>query len=50
MNFLKDISCAIFDLDGTLIQSISTWRHVDMHFMEKEACLSRMIFMTGFPQ
>ncbi len=35
MNFLKDISCAIFDLDGTLIQSISTWRHVDMHFMEK---------------
>lgn len=35
MNYYKDIDCAIFDLDGTLIESISTWRYVDVHFMEK---------------
>ncbi len=35
MNFYKDISCAIFDLDGTLVESISAWREVDINFMKR---------------
>ena len=34
-NLYKDIKCAIFDLDGTLIKSIGAWRDVDIKFMEK---------------
>ncbi len=34
-NLYKDIKCAIFDLDGTLIKSIGAWRDVDVKFMTK---------------
>ncbi len=39
MNFYKDIECAIFDLDGTLIKSDEAWRHVDELFMAKRGLL-----------
>ncbi len=35
MNFYKDLECAIFDLDGTLVNSIDTWRIVDEIFMQR---------------
>ena len=36
MKFLnKDIKLAIFDLDGTLIDSTGIWQEIDNHFFEK---------------
>ncbi len=35
LNFLTDFKCVIFDLDGTLIDSIDAWRRVDEVFMER---------------
>jgi HAD superfamily hydrolase (TIGR01509 family) len=32
---LKDIKCAIFDLDGTLIDSMWLWEKVDIDFLSK---------------
>lgn len=35
MNFYKDFDCIIFDLDGTLIDSIGAWKKVDDIFMNR---------------
>ncbi len=35
LNFLTDFECIIFDLDGTLIDSIDAWRNVDEIFMKR---------------
>lgn len=35
MNFYRDLECAIFDLDGTLVNSIDAWRIVDEIFMQR---------------
>lgn len=35
LNFLTDFECIIFDLDGTLINSIDAWRDVDEIFMKR---------------
>lgn len=35
MDILKDTDCAIFDLDGTLIDSLEVWNNVDFLFMQK---------------
>lgn len=35
LNFLTDFDCIIFDLDGTLIDSIDAWRDVDEIFMKR---------------
>lgn len=35
MNFFKDIDCAIFDLDGTLVKSLDAWNRVDDIFMRR---------------
>lgn len=35
MDLIKDIDCAIFDLDGTLIKSLDVWNKVDILFMQK---------------
>ena len=32
MSALKDFRAAIFDLDGTLLDSMYVWRHVDELF------------------
>ena len=32
---LKDIQAVIFDIDGTLIDSMWVWREIDVLFMEK---------------
>ncbi len=41
MSALKDFRAAIFDLDGTLLDSMYVWRHVDeLFFAERGLTLS----------
>ena len=35
MDFYRDFDCAIFDLDGTLVDSIGVWRTADIEFMAR---------------
>ncbi|MBF4695710.1 HAD family hydrolase [Fusibacter ferrireducens] len=35
MNYFKDIEAIIFDLDGTLVDSMWIWKQIDIDFLEK---------------
>lgn len=35
MHFIKDIDAIIFDLDGTLVDSMWIWKQIDIDFLEK---------------
>ena len=40
MNKLFPFDTAIFDLDGTLLDSMYVWRHIDDRFFEKRGMVS----------
>lgn len=31
-----DFNAAIFDLDGTILDSMDVWEHIDIQFLKKE--------------
>lgn len=39
---LKDKRAVIFDLDGTLVDSMWIWREIDERFWDSMACRYRM--------
>lgn len=38
-----DFNAAIFDLDGTILDSMDVWEHIDIQFLKREIFLSRKI-------
>ncbi len=38
-----DFNAAIFDLDGTILDSMDVWEHIDIQFLKREIFPSRKI-------
>lgn len=38
-----DFNAAIFDLDGTILDSMDVWEHIDIQFLKREIFLSQII-------
>lgn len=43
---VKNAKGVIFDLDGTLVDSMNVWKEIDVSYLGKHGMMCQMIFMT----